>query len=255
MCAACVSPCIACLNDSYCLQCSKESDTFLSSNECVGECPSRFFKDSTDPEHPVCSACDAKCSECEGNEFKCLKCVDSLYLYENSCYSPYDCPPTTFANATTEGNGLCSLCNSPCSECSGTADQCTKCIESTNTYLIASAFTCVDELSCPEGYYADSTASADKICKECSSPCKTCHGTANYCLVCTGDSNTYLLDSKCVLSDQCAEGTYADSSDPANKKCSPCVPPCSVCLSASECAKCDEASNLFLVGTQCLSAD
>ena len=114
--------------------------------------------------------------------------------------------------------------------------------------MITSEFTCVAEEACYDGTYADSTDITNKICKECLPPCKTCHGKADYCLICTSDSNTFFYNNECLAPENCPEGTYPDSTDPANKLCSPCESPCSSCISKTECTKCNELVNLYLYG-------
>ena len=64
--------------------------------------------------------------------------MPSLYLYNNVCVLGSNCPKDTFANATTEDDRLCSVCELPCLECNFNENSCTKCEQYSNTYLIAS---------------------------------------------------------------------------------------------------------------------
>ena len=84
-------------------------------------------------------------------------------------------------------------CNSPWLTCSGDLSYwVTWDLTSKYPYLYSS--TCVS--TCPSGYYLD----ADKTCKLCTSPCKTCVDSGNKCLSCITSPYKVLYGSSCVSS-------------------------------------------------------
>lgn len=70
-----------------------------------------------------CLQCHANCSSCFGGDRdQCLKCVDGLHFFNNSCVE--ECPHGMFVDKT----GLCQLCSLVCDGgCVRVATNCTTC--------------------------------------------------------------------------------------------------------------------------------
>ncbi len=56
------------------------------SDDCLTECPTGFYGNAAVPLNPVCTACDTKCTKCNGpNENQCSACVVAHFLAVTTC--------------------------------------------------------------------------------------------------------------------------------------------------------------------------
>lgn len=142
-CAICVSPCLSCLNDLFCLSCIQ--GYFLTpDNTCSVLCPYRYYGESLTQ---TCQKCSGRCNECLDQQ-RCLNCKTGFYYPSN--YSCLDsCSPSVgligyYANLNSM---TCTTCDSSCLNCLISSTYCTSC---PSGYLFFNN-TCIN--SCPTGYY------------------------------------------------------------------------------------------------------
>lgn len=147
------------------------------------------------------------CYTCNGpSALNCTSCATGYLLIGSSCKQPVltcpaysfqgycvnSCPSTSFAVGM-----ICTLCINNCLTCQS-ATICLTCLQ--NYYYNATAKTCV--VLCPQGTYADSTAT----CQLCPSVCSTCRLIVSTvsCLLCA--VNHYILNGTCIAN--CPSSTH-----------------------------------------------
>lgn len=193
-CQPCYSNCAACLNASYCTQCSSSYYLFSFSssniNECVLTCPIGYFAftDANGFLPPACLACTTNCNQCL-NATYCQVCASNYYLFTTqnvntatnvSCVN--NCP-SGYANPTViSGTGMCTLCGENCQVCVDSAT-CTECVSTNYVVLngVCTPYNCLN--------------------------CLNCSTTLNVCYKC--DSNYYLYNGGCTS--HCPNGYYANT--------------------------------------------
>ena len=60
-------------------------------NNCTENCPSGTFEN---PINHICTVCTSPCATCNVNGTDCQSCIDSTYLFGNTC--PSNCPSGYF---------------------------------------------------------------------------------------------------------------------------------------------------------------
>lgn len=111
----CDSECLTCSTYTTCTACYNTSEWVLNGG-CVDSCPLSTF-----PNAGQCIACSAGCLNCTINT--CTTCVNSSYLFNNSCYS--DC--NLISQQYDVFGASCVLCPTGCDYCEGT--NCTACLD------------------------------------------------------------------------------------------------------------------------------
>ena len=162
------------------MTCTSESNTYLSDNTCLPECPEGTYQNIADAANKICSPCTSPCSACTSEG--CTKCLESNKTYLNGfeCISKEECPEGTFADAAVISDRKCSMCVEPCATCYAVGTFCLLCTVESNTYLYDGK--CFDSVSCPVGTFADNTDPTKKICSTCNTLCEEC--TATECTKC-----------------------------------------------------------------------
>jgi len=134
-CTNCVSPCLDCLNSSFCVSCV--SGYYYYNYTCQLTCPNSYYSDNSTSS---CKSCISPCKTCT-NQTACLSCSQGFWNGStciNSCLSGY------FGDTI---NFICSICSSSCLTCINSATACTSC----NSSLIYYNMECLT--TCPTRYY------------------------------------------------------------------------------------------------------
>lgn len=93
--------------------------------------------------------------------------------------------------------------------------------------------------NCPDGFFDDGKNNA--LCPPCKFQCKTCAGTFDFCLSCTGDRITNICS--------CPAGKYDDN---LSVMCQPCHFRCEECVALdTKCTKCRGNRLLVAASFQC----
>ena len=121
-CLVCHETCMNCHGTSSydCDSCNITTGLFLYNSQCINQCPSRYFYDSS---IKTCNLCDSSCLSCnDSSSNDCLKCQPNLLLtLDNACQD--SCDLGSYAM-----NGACEACYEKCLECSGpTENDCNSC--------------------------------------------------------------------------------------------------------------------------------
>ncbi|KAK0474753.1 growth factor receptor domain-containing protein [Armillaria novae-zelandiae] len=246
-CAKCPSACSTCngATSNDCILCATE--TYAFNGSCVsvnnqGVCDGSGL--IADNNKHACDACGAKCTSCEISNFsavstvdelKCTTCLPGSFLSDGQCLD--SCPTGTFVSP--KDNATCTVCDSSCSTCSGSATFCLTCANS----KLASGGSCVS--SCPSGTFSSSGS-----CLTCHPDCATCSGSSfNQCSSCPSD-RPVLANGRCLPT--CSKSQYFDSTSSA---CESCDSSCSTCSGpdSSECLSCSSSSQYLRSGT-CVDA-
>jgi hypothetical protein len=160
----------------------------VQSGVCFLTCPSPFFGDPSigkcqltcpaltypNPNTRVCTNCPAGCLTCDSlgcytcmtnytylqSTLQCNKNCNSThrYYFNNTCYSL--CPNATYLSYDLVS---CLACSLPCRTCSGSAGNCSSCIDS--YYYLGQCLS-----SCPSNYYVDSNLQ----CQACATNPQKC---------------------------------------------------------------------------------
>lgn len=122
ICLSCISPCLTCLNSSYCLSCVP--GYMLSNGLCSTSCTASYYFNTT---IVSCASCSSFCLICNSNSF-CQLCTPYYYINQlsatiNQCFN--SCPASTYANFISSA---CQTCIYPCGNCSSQID-CLSCQE------------------------------------------------------------------------------------------------------------------------------
>jgi len=149
-----------------------------------------------------------------------------------NCIIP-DCPNGYYFDPISV---TCVPCISPCSTCLD-ATRCTYCVSGYN-YLDDNSWTCINNtLSCPSGYFKDSTY---PICRNCSVGCLNCTSLTN-CTNCLTDLNYYLSNGTCNYM-ECIDYYFYNVT---SNECESCPSYCIECTQAGECTLCE--AGYFLI--------
>ena len=204
---------------------------FLESSICVQSCSISMFKQSS---NNTCMPCNTGCLVCTG--FSLLECqacnnVTNIsgtfvyYLTIGNSICDISCPTGQYIRDGFPN--YCQSCSVQCIGCSVTSTNCTESFLCTVGYFFyVPTNSCL--LSCPSGFYANSTT---KYCVACPGGCALCTaGNLNSCSKCQVDPSTsisYFKEiymSSCVT--VCLDGEY---SVPSDNSCQPCNPSCVLC--------------------------
>ena len=119
-CESCISPCVSCLNATYCYSCISDYYLHATTGQCLTNCPDGTYGSSASMS---CQGCDQNCLTCSGSATNCASCSSGLSLASNnSCMT---CWSGTYLNIL---NNSCLNCYSLCETCNGsTAQDCLSC--------------------------------------------------------------------------------------------------------------------------------
>ena len=255
-CAACTGSfsnnCTVCLDNAN-LQsdntCTCNQNYFWANNQCLIQCSSSFYWNTTLAQ---CSACDISCVNCSGaSNMNCTSCHSLASLQsDNTCLCISN--SSLIGNQCTCSDGFyynstyseCKVCDIACKTCSGYSNtDCTSCPG--NATLISG-----NDCSCNAGYYWTGTE-----CSLCYSACWTCNGnTSNNCTLCW--SPMTLVNNTC----SCGSKKYWNgiSCESCNISCAACIGSfsnnCTMCLDnaslqSDNTCTCDQ--NYFWANNQC----
>ncbi|KRX01807.1 Insulin-like growth factor binding protein, N-terminal [Pseudocohnilembus persalinus] len=175
----------------------------------------------------------------------CLLCSAGYYQQNGECIN-YTCDDGFYVDTTTK---ICRKCHVDCKTCSGPdQDECSTC--DIDKPLLLSGF-CFS--NCPEGSFYDEETK-DCLCDNSCTTCSYSSISGIQCSVCA-EADTYIQGSKCVQSQNCLYGTFADDDtgacetscvntdtweDHLNRKC------------VNSSTDCPEGTNIYTAGSQCL---
>ncbi|EAR84803.2 zinc finger lsd1 subclass family protein (macronuclear) [Tetrahymena thermophila SB210] len=159
-CKPCDPNCTSCnLSSSNCQTC--KSPFILNKQQCVANCNSDQYIDTTKNE---CAQCNSQCQTCTGpSNNQCLSCPQGKFLNGSACLDT--CQEKQYSE-----NNVCKNCNQTCESCTGEKNnQCTKC--SKGSYLYKNM--CISQ--CPEDLFQDQNKNE---CAKCHESCKNngCYG-------------------------------------------------------------------------------
>ncbi|KAL4499147.1 hypothetical protein ABPG72_017049 [Tetrahymena utriculariae] len=214
ICDSCNTQCQTCFGPSNfeCNSCIEGTYLDKAKNNCVPECPIKYFGDSTSNK---CRECIDKCDECSDDK-TCKKCSGGYFLHKGQCVN--QCP-TKFFNDTSSQQ--CIKCAYTCLTCFDATDNgCLTCI--TETFKNTDNNSCLYENECPSGRYPDRNT---KKCESCFSTCEECEGkNENQCVKC--NQNRLLYQRECLK--ECPSNTFK-----FENKCIDCDPSCATCFGTS----------------------
>ena len=205
-----------------------------------------------------CNDCPEPCTKCfaEDDNIICTECDERFLLDEETSSCSTSCAEGYTADINAEGeftcceegyygnfaNGPleCDLCAYPCSKCStgacfacfdpyilnGETSLCTDCVEGWE-YVDGE---CI-EILCESGYYRDWDYYGIFICSECEYPCIQCE-EEGWCTECTFP---FVVDMNEHICSICESGYYEGGFMDGVYTCIPCVSPCTLCESDTEC--------------------
>ncbi|KAL4435263.1 hypothetical protein ABPG74_017355 [Tetrahymena malaccensis] len=244
VCVKCTSPCNLCSSASICLSCLPNYQLNSATNQCL----------------PICDvSCAANQCSVPQSQTSCTACNPNYFLQVTS-------------NPSSPGSNIqkCIQCQSPCQNCTGSANFCTSCV----TYYVLQGNTCVPNCGnncqtcidpsdsntctqCNQGYYLSVTMTPTSIIKQCIaclSPCSNCQGSTTVCTSCVTNYTLYgnacipnchsscktcqlpLNSSSCL---SCNPGFFLSGSGTTGS-CLPCQPPCSTCVNdPTNCLSCN----------------
>ena len=141
------------------------------------------------------------------------------------------CPDGQFISLTI--HNWCQPCSPICVTCSSTAENCTSSTCAQNYFFLNNS--CL--ISCPNGYYADSTV---RRCLTCETGCATCFASGNSsCTVCS--SSFYLQIGSTTCSAGCNSGEFQNT---VGNVCTKCVSACATCTSFTVCQSCQSVNGI-----------
>ena len=244
VCNNCSPNCQHCLSLSVCDVCIDEYSPITINNivSCVTDCGPR----RTEVESLACKNCvGAECSKlC--NETVCEDCVDTscLVCSVNQTNNCEECDQTsefkylqeiTLGNSTVHvckdscdsgflpnNNNICLPCKVGCALCSGTADNCSACLEDYFLLIDATPNTC--EASCPDYTYE---LPGEPVCQNCTDNinCLKCNPLdPDECLDCA--TGTYNYNGSCLTS--CSNGKKIVNEN-GEDYCRDCINHCNLC--------------------------
>ena len=195
-------------------------DVEKQSSICVLDCSSlgNYYT-----EDKSCKLCSQDCESCTYKTNKdCIKCSDKLMVqYSGTCIE--SCPIHYFAL-----DRICYKCHESCYACqSSTFKGCTDCYDG---YVLWQGQCLLD---CPKGTYK----LGKKKCEYCVPPCNECI-SAEQCSSCIEKYYFESKSSRCVVKEDCPDGTYGDD---LSKYCLQCDISCATCFdkTAKSCKQCN----------------
>ena len=297
-CATCIETAIKCTScasplylDSYtCVSaCSAPNWGVNNTKKCESICQfENEFGDEYD--NRICKRCDNNCRTCVNLSTYCLSCNPPNYLSGSSCVSTCPSPrwgnnisrtcDASCANSNEYGDAsyrICKKCDLNCATCLGTSTVCTSC----KFPLYLSSTICVS--ACPTPLWGNNSTRNcspscsnkneygdildNRICKNCSTDCESCFGTADTCIIFVKcPSNQLLFDSKTPGGekyDRCIKKIFLLSAHPEynnsgfyqqDSRMDPqsglavallCSSPCVTCLGKHICLTCPNGLYLY----------
>jgi hypothetical protein len=208
----CGETCHFCADGSTCVTCASP---YMVANSGTCECAPGFFGAD-------CERCIDKCSECADNA-TCTTCFNGFTFDSEAgaCVperiQPAErkslCPSGQYLAEVVNGDiteEVCEPCDESCSECEGTATNCTACNGDGNYALFSNngSFTC----ECSQGYYYDSNL---QVCSSCEvENCLQC-SAKNLCDICSDNTtlnvafpNACPAVEEFAMSKLCPDGFY-----------------------------------------------
>ncbi|CAD8062677.1 unnamed protein product [Paramecium primaurelia] len=206
-CQSCTKPCQTCqIQSTNCLSCT-DVTMIISGGTC--NCASNQFYDTI---NSICQNCHPTCTTCSNQNDCCLASeLKQLNIDTNLC----DCQNGYYMLSNT-----CTLCNSPCSNCTSSS-VCTTCID---------------------GYYL-----SGDFCQICTSPCQNCVNASTQCLSCVG-VNMIITNNLCT----CPSQHYMNA---AQTDCIQCHPTCLTCTDSNNCCFSAEYKILDSINNVCKCID
>ncbi len=244
--------CTACLNSTYCFNCSVGYMPLNGS--CVletgGICPLGSYPDPVTGNCSFCSALLPNCTACTNGTF-CTACLPgNTLLNENCVYTETGvCQDGMYLDPFTGNCSICSAAISWCGECVN-ASVCISCMPS----AVFVDGVCVHiSTDCSQSQFRDPQTNA---CVNCSNALPNCTGcnNATTCLICA--SGNTLINGVCLTggaSVGCPAGTYNDSTTLTCISCSSVMPNCTACLNATVCTGC--AAGSILTNGTCIFSE
>ena len=248
-CQACSAPCILCNSTSTtCQKCRNVTGTlyFYYAEECLTTCPNGYYGEAT---NNTCTLCHNACPLCFGPALtQCYSCqpdnstgTDLYYYLEfGTTYCVQTCPYGQYA---TNATNTCQMCNINCATCEVNSTFCLTCTY-VNTITIVYLYENACIITCPSGYWMNSTVQTDHQCSTCHEYCTVCTGPTNIeCSQCgnqtvNGTLIQYYKDqSTTTCNPTCPDGQYIDDLVP--NRCVPCDSSCVRCnVSSTNCFQC-----------------
>ena len=225
-CRLCAPPCATCSNlqPYVCTTC--ETGKFLLQTSCYTACPEGTFANGI-----ICQVCTSGCLTCSGTSSTCLSCYPGLYLFLSNCIPTCPTSPVFYYQYQSQ----CIECQPQCQSCLSSPIECASCTLSTD-YLNLVTRECVT--SCSNPYFPSTTTGGERVCIECSQPCKTCTTSNTLCDSCF--NGRYLYLSSCL--EQCPSSFYEDYE---NNQCVRCSNECISCDGGSTCLICSAVSYMY----------
>ncbi|EGR31787.1 leishmanolysin family protein, putative [Ichthyophthirius multifiliis] len=185
--------------------------------------------------------------DCDSEQRWC----NDFFLYDGFQKCVQQCPQDKFANPDKvcrescpngyyqdNENKICLQCDISCIKCSGpTMNDCLEC--GFLTYLEEGK--CVKQ--CSNNFQLIDQKTCEKsVSQGCEQECEKCNSDAHEeCTKCKEQFFLNLKTSKCVLANQCPEGTFANGDQCAKcpQQCQQCSSDLKTCLSQNRCEICD----------------
>ena len=216
MCQLCSSPCLQCINQTFCMSCLSPSDYLFANGTCNSTCPSVAYFNTSEIltlsngtyTQKKCSDCDTNCNQCVNSSTTCLNCKNPAFvLWPNNLCTATACQAGYYNNS-----GICSPCLTNCSTCDNPIN-CTACLTG---YVFNYLYQCVNQCGSQVLY------PGSKKCI-CGPNCVSCSVSIDNCTSCV--STYYLQNGSCGSS--CSSNTYNSSG-----VCYTCPVGCSTCSSS-----------------------
>eukprot|EP00439_Symbiodinium_sp_Y106_P000855 s231_g1.t1 len=258
-CELCVADCRECLTNKECTVC--ENKMLLRNGTCEAKCPDGFWeKAGKNGVNGTCEHCSIGTKKCaapqkaalisslidlgDGAEPQAVECDPGVELQNGECVNP--CPSGKYKDPDSD---KCVSCPGNCTTCM-TADKCTEC--GPGAYLDKSLLPNVSvcRSDCPDGFYTNGREGANGgRCLACSTSCLQC-SDRDQCLLCK--DMRYLaqdISSGAVTcEDTCPDGFYPNGTKAIGRTCPMCGQNCKTCLSAGQCALCNNGKYLIADG-------
>lgn len=207
-CALCNSNCATCTSSSTnCLSCGIQSgaQSYLYTDaKCYINCPSLTYKYSLSN---TCVDCHASCNGCFDSATSCIACASIYFRVIGSTSCTQTCGIGYYGDTRTD---TCTACPIGCAACSmdnSNVLTCSTCNSFAGVQYYLSNSSCLS--LCASGTYQGlDTLTNNYTCIACTSPCKTCAGSATYCTSCL--TNRLIVGQNSCGS--CPNGQFADSS-------------------------------------------
>ncbi|EWS76002.1 zinc finger lsd1 subclass family protein (macronuclear) [Tetrahymena thermophila SB210] len=245
-CKGCKGP-----NIQDCIQCKDQFYFNPKDNSCETcnlEADKKYIDDNK-----YCQNCDVQCKTCTGpGNGKCKLCAEGLYF--NDQMVCIKCPSEKFYITDYK---YCKKCHDSCLTCNGSSDN--NCLSCANDLALQENSTC-KQCQIENGFFV-ANENGVKVCKQCDSSCKTCHGQNNTdCDSCL--NLNFLIDSDTKICQACQtenkyfqDGVYCKKCDDSCKKCKnqdakSCIEcaeyPIKLYFRDGICQKCEESEGFYI---------